>query len=92
MSAKRTSSSSKTDWARVDALTDDQIDASDLPLLGDDFFARAELRLPQPKPSITLRLDAEVLTWFKSQGRGYQTRMNAVLRGYMDAQRKPSHS
>lgn len=77
---------SLTDWERVDALTDADIDTSDIPPLDDDFFANAELRMPEPKKVITIRLDAEVLDWFKSQGGGYQTRINAVLRMYMEGQ------
>lgn len=40
--------------------------------------------LPEPKEQVTLRIDADVLRWFRAQGRGYQTRMNAVLKGYVD--------
>ena len=65
-------------------MTDEDIDTSDIPLLDDDFFARAELRLPEPKQSVTIRLDADVVEWFKAQGKGYQTRINAVLRRYME--------
>ncbi len=43
--------------------------------------------LPEPKKQLTLRLDAEVVQWFKAQGKGYQTLMNAVLKGYVDHQR-----
>lgn len=77
---------SLTDWERVDALTDADIDTSDIPPLDDDFFANAELRMPKPKKAITIRLDSDVLDWFKAQGGGYQTRINAVLRMYMEGQ------
>ena len=77
---------SLSDWERVDALADDEIDTSDIPPLDDDFFANAELRMPEPKQVITIRVDKDVLDWFKSQGKGYQTRMNAVLRMYMERQ------
>lgn len=76
----------ETDWARLEAMTDDEIDTSDIPPLNDDFFAKGELRLPKQKPLISMRVDADVLEWFKAQGPGYQTRMNAVLRLYMDVQ------
>lgn len=76
---------SLTDWDRVDALTDEDIDTSDIPPLDETFFANAILRLPHPKETITIRVDADVLDWFRSQGKGYQTRMNAVLRTYMNA-------
>jgi uncharacterized protein (DUF4415 family) len=76
---------SNTDWARLKAMGDDEIDTSDIAELDDDFFERAEIRVP-PKQSVTMRLDADVLAWFKSQGQGYQTRINKLLRRYMDAQ------
>lgn len=88
MSGKPMRKSSQTDWDRIDRMTDEEIDTSDIPPLDESFFAEAELRMPQAKPSITIRLDPDVLNWFKSQGRGYQTRINLVLRRYMDAQKK----
>jgi uncharacterized protein (DUF4415 family) len=69
-------------------MTDEQIDTSDIPPLDEAFFANAELRMPQAKPSITIRLDPDVLEWFKDQGKGYQTRINAVLRKYVEAHKK----
>lgn len=79
---------SRTDWDRVNAMTDEQIDTSDIPPLDETFFTNAELRMPQAKPSITIRLDPDILDWFKSQGKGYQTRINAVLRKYVEAHKK----
>ena len=76
---------SKTNWERVDAMTDEEIDTSDIPPLDETFFANAEIRLPKPKVPITIRLDDDVLRWFRGMGRGYQTRINAVLRTYMEA-------
>ena len=63
------------------------VDTSDIPELDDDFFRRAELRVPA-KQTVTIRLDADVLTWFKEQGAGYQTRINQLLRQYMQAQQR----
>ncbi|WP_248921000.1 BrnA antitoxin family protein [Pseudomonas entomophila] len=63
------------------------VDTSDIPELDDDFFRRAELRLPA-KQTVTMRLDADVLAWFKAQGAGYQTRINQLLRQYMLAQQR----
>ncbi len=78
---------SKTDWKRLAKLEDEQIDTSDVPELGDEFFARAELHVP-PKQTVTMRLDVDVLTWFKAQGQGYQTRINKLLRAYMLAHQR----
>lgn len=67
------------------ALPDEQIDHSDIPELDDEFFARAKLSQPSAKQQVTIRFDADVLAWFKAQGKGYQSRMNAVLRAYMQS-------
>ena len=63
---------------------DEDIDFSDLPELDDKFFENARLLLPvQGKRMMTLRIDGDVVEWFKAHGPGYQSRMNAVLRAYM---------
>ncbi len=90
--SKRTSSrTSRTDWQRIDALRDEDIDLADHPEVSPERFAQAVVRhglKPVPnKQQVTLRIDADVLEWFRSQGRGYQTRINALLRAYVDAQR-----
>jgi len=89
---KKPSSSgvSKTDWARVRALEDKDIELSaEHPEAKVKHIvhgiARRGLRPVPPKTSIALRVDADVLDWFKSQGPGFQTRMNAVLRAFRDA-------
>ena len=76
---------SRTNWAKIDTLKDGKIDFSDIPELGKAFFKRALLRLPEPKTAVTIRLDRQVLNWFKTKGPGYQTRINALLRAYMEA-------
>lgn len=91
MNRKPTSSNSQTDWNRVDALDDEDIDFSDSPEVTPEMFARAVarrgLKPVEPKRQVTLRIDADVLAWFKGQGRGYQTRINELLREYMKAHR-----
>jgi uncharacterized protein (DUF4415 family) len=76
---------SKTNWTRVDSLSDRDIDYSDIPELDKDFFKSATLVLAEPKTTVTIRLDQRVLEWFKAKGPGYQTRINALLRAYMEA-------
>lgn len=76
---------SKTNWTRIDSLSDRDIDYSDIPELDKDFFKSATLVLPEPKTTVTIRLDQRVLEWFKAKGPGYQTRINALLRAYMEA-------
>ena len=63
----------------------EKIDFSDIAELDESFFKNATLVLPaQPKKQLTVRFDADVIEWFRAQGKGYQTRMNAVLRKYVD--------
>ena len=88
---------SRTDWERLKALSDAEItraaqaDPDARPVDGNFFdVARRvpiEDLLPKPKPQITLRLDEEVLTWFRKGGKGYQTRINAVLKAYVSHQK-----
>ena len=78
------SKSSKTDWQRLSRMRDQDIDTSDIPELDEAFFRQAEIRIPA-KQSVTLRVDTDVLEWFKSQGKGYQTRINNLLRQYMES-------
>ncbi|MEK7442990.1 MAG: BrnA antitoxin family protein [Chloroflexota bacterium] len=78
---------SKTNWEKVDALTDDQIDTSDIPPLTDKFFTRAKWRKPVKPVTVTVHLDPEVLAWFKAQGDQYEQRINAALRIYAEAHR-----
>jgi uncharacterized protein (DUF4415 family) len=80
---------SRTEWARVDALKDEDIDYSDNPELDENFFKKAVI-WPGTKHQITLRLDPYVLGFFKEQGKGYQSTINAVLRKYMEAQKRAS--
>ena len=88
MSVKNLKKQSKTDWARIDAMTDKEIDTSDSPPLGDDFFARAEWQMPEKKRAVTLSVDSEVLKWFEGQGADFQQRINAALKIYAEAHQK----
>jgi len=85
MKEKDTKKKSRTDWKRLTRMTDTEIDISDMPPLGEAFFKKAALRMPGPKKAVSLRLDSDLLDWFKEQGRGYQSRINAILRVYMQA-------
>ncbi len=83
----------ETDWTRLDALSDIEIleaaraDPDALPTSAED-WTQAKLVLPPGKEPVTLRLDRDVLAWFRGRGRGYQTRINAVLRAFMEARGK----
>ncbi|MCP5006733.1 MAG: BrnA antitoxin family protein [Planctomycetes bacterium] len=76
---------SKKRLAEIAAIKDKDIDYSDIPELDKSFWARAELQVPEKKERITVRIDHDILEWLKNQGPGYQTRMNAILRQYMQA-------
>lgn len=60
---------------------------ADIPELDDNFFKNAKLVLPKPKVVVTLRVDADVMEWFRTKGKGYQTIMNAVLKGWVEQHR-----
>lgn len=87
MREKNTKRKFGTDWKRLERMTDEEIDVSDIPPMDEAFFKNATLRMPTSKKSVSLRLDADILDWFREQGRGYQTKINAVLRVYMRAMR-----
>jgi uncharacterized protein (DUF4415 family) len=89
MKKSATTKKSRTNWERVDALKDKDIDLSDVPEVSPEMFARAivrhGLKPVSRKAQLTLRLDSDVLDWFRKQGQGYQTKINALLKAYMDA-------
>ncbi len=66
-------------------MSDESIDYTDIPELDEDFFREAQVVVPPGKKQLTIRLDADVLNWLKDQGKGYQSRINAILRAYYEA-------
>jgi len=72
-------------------MRDEDIDYSDIPELDEDFWKDAKQVIPPGKKQLTIRLDADVLTWLKAQGKGYQSRINAILRSYYEAHQESSH-
>lgn len=84
----------RTDWTRVDAQTEEELaeairrDPDDEELERGWVERAMVLRPEQPKERITMWVDADVVNWFREQGRGYQTRMNAVLRAFYEAAQK----
>ncbi len=78
---------SQTDWARVDAMTEDDLEAAiDHDDEGEFDESTVRIGIPVATQQLTVRFDLDVIEWFKAQGAGYQTRMNAVLRSFVDAQ------
>ena len=87
-STSRDSGTGETDWKRIDAMKDEDIDFSDSPEATPEMFARGVVRrnfkvLPRKK-QFPLLLDSDVFWWYQKQGPGYQTRINSVLRAYME--------
>lgn len=81
----------KTDWNRLERLGDAEIrkaakaDPDAAPVASSEWFRRAKLLEPQPKTPVSMRLDEDIVKWFRARGRGYQTRINAVLRAYVES-------
>jgi len=94
MKKKNISRKSQTDWNRVDKLRDNNIDVSDNPEVTPEMFAksivRKGLKPVKRKTQVTLRIDEDVLTWFKNQGSGYQTHINSLLKAYKEAHQNQS--
>jgi uncharacterized protein (DUF4415 family) len=82
---------SQTDWARLDAMTEEELEAAiasdpDWADIPPDWVKHARPHYPRGlKKQVTLRLDPDILDWFKRQGTGYQTRINAALRAFVEA-------
>lgn len=83
----------KTDWARVDAMTDEDIERAmrDDPDWKDHMnidWSKAKMVIPDRKKAISIRLDPDIIDFFQATGKGYQTRINAVLRHFVDEQKR----
>jgi len=76
---------SRTDWERLRTMRDEEIDFSDIPPINRNVFKKMVVRMPRRKSLVSLRIDPDVIEWFKRRGKGYQTRINALLRAYVDA-------
>ena len=74
-----------TNWAFLEKMKDSEINCTDIPELTPEFFKTAKMKIPSPKKSLSLRLDSDLVCFFKKRGKGYQTLMNAILRCYMVA-------
>ena len=79
---------SQTDWTRLEALTDEEIDTSDIPPLDEKFFANARLRMPKGKVAVIVNLDKDVSDWYQAQGEKSKALMSAALKIYAEAHQK----
>ncbi len=82
---KKPAKLSKEDLKVLDSLRDEDIDYSDIPELDEKFWHNAKLLRPSPKETLSLRIDTDVMSWFRAQGRDYKNYINAVLRAYTQA-------
>ncbi|WP_013325204.1 BrnA antitoxin family protein [Gloeothece verrucosa] len=83
MNVNDSKNTSRTDWDALEAMTDEEIDYSDIAPLTDEFFENATLTIPANKSSNLIELDSDVLAWFQAQGKEYKTMINSVLRRYI---------
>ncbi|RKX95475.1 MAG: 3-oxoacyl-ACP synthase [Spirochaetes bacterium] len=82
------SSSMKQKPNKIEEIKDEDINYSDIPELDEEFWKNAVIEYPKKKRPVTIRLDVDILEWFKSMGKGYQTKINAILRSYYEAHKK----
>ncbi len=88
MNEKTLNKPSETNWAKIKAMKDEEIDTSEIPPLGEKFFANAKLRMPKNKVSVIVNLDKEVSDWYESQGDEAKNLMNVALRIYAEAHKE----
>ena len=84
MNADTTNNISKTDWERIDAMRDEDIDTSDIPPLSAEFWAKAKLRSPN-QITASVQIDSETFAWFQSQGENASQQMSVALKIYAEA-------
>ncbi|MEH2346887.1 MAG: hypothetical protein V7K55_02585 [Nostoc sp.] len=77
--------SSRTNWDKVDSLTEKEIDTSDIPPLTEEFFGKSRWWKPVTPMNVIVQVDPETLAWFQSQGEDYEKKMAAALRIYAEA-------
>ena len=91
ISGNTSKTESGTDWKRLRTMSDEEVHAAitadpDIKPTDEAFLKEATVVMPRRKETVTMRLDADLLEWFRAE-RGYQTRINAILRAYMSAQK-----
>ena len=88
MSENSLKNTSQTNWAKLETMTDEEIDTSDIPPLGEKFFATARLRMPRGKVAVTVSVEKEVVDWYQAQGEESRALMSAALKIYAEAHRE----
>lgn len=85
MNANDSSNTSRTNWAALEAMSDEEIDYSDIPPLTEEFFTKATLRIPAAQAHNLVQIDPDIMAWFKSQDAECKTLINSVLRRYIES-------
>jgi uncharacterized protein (DUF4415 family) len=88
MSRKNLNNTSRTNWAALEARSDENIDYSDIPPLTEEFFEKATLRIPANQADQLVKIDPDVLKWFQSQSEEYKVLINSVLRHHIETSGK----
>lgn len=85
MNENSTNNTLRTNWEKVDSLTEDDIDTSDIPPLTEEFFNKSRWWKPVKSLNVLVEVDPDTLAWFQSQGEDYGKKMAAALRIYAEA-------
>ena len=91
MSENTLKNTSQTNWAKLETMTDEEIDTSDIPPMDEKFFANARLRMPKGKVAVMVSVDKDVSDWYQSQGEESKSLMSAALKIYAEAHREIRH-
>jgi uncharacterized protein (DUF4415 family) len=95
LAAMRRRGEGRTDWAKVDATTPEEVErqaAEDGDILHEGWEKTVIVGLPPRKEAVNLRIDSDVLEWFRHTGKGYQTRINNVLRAFVETRKHTARS
>ena len=88
MNKNTTTAQAKSDWDRLNRMSDDEIDYSDIPPLGEKFFERAQPYVPRRQRADYVELEQDVAVWFQQHGDNYPRLINVVLRKYIEIQQE----
>ena len=88
MSENNLKNTSQTNWAKLESMTNEEIDTSDIPPLDEKFFANARLRMPRGKIAVTVSVEKEVVDWYQAQGEESRALMGVALKIYAEAHRE----
>ena len=88
MNEKDISTLLETDWERLDRMTDDDIDYSDIPPLGDTFFTQARVYIPPIQRANSVELDDDIMAWFRQRDKQYPSLINIILRKFIEIQQE----